>query len=191
MTASRPTQDRVLILRAMHGERNGATRLVAKYGRLVKSHLTRCVKDADHAEDLVQESFLTAFRNLARLRDLEQFKSWLMRIAHRSFLAYLRSPTPAHETVSGEFQLPEVMADAEVADPLEFLTRNKNIRAIVEELPDPFRTTLDQRYYEDLPIAEVARRQSIDIPLAKYRIRHGLELLKRKLAAVGITERDI
>jgi DNA-directed RNA polymerase specialized sigma24 family protein len=50
---------------------------------------------------------------------------------------------------------------------------------------------VEQRFYDDLPIAEIARRQGIDVPLAKYRIRHALELLRRKLEAAGVTEQDL
>lgn len=183
---NRPTRDGVLVVRALHGERNGATRLVARYQRLVTSHLARCVRDDDQARDLAQESFFQAFRNLKGLRDLEQFRSWLMRIAHRAFLAHRRVPpeTPMDD------ELPEVAGRPD-DDPLERLSSGHDLRGLVEQLPEPYRTTVEQRFYGDLPIAEVARRQGIDVPLAKYRIRHAVELLRRALARLGVTRADV
>lgn len=187
MSGARHTRDDVLVHRALLGERNGATRLVAKYQRMVTAHLARCVRDEDQARDLAQESFLAAFRNLARLRDLEQFKAWLMRIAHRSFLAHRRAAAPAAPL---DASLPEVAGNPE-DDPLEVVTSGHDLRGLVERLPEPYRTTVEQRFYRDLPIAEVARRQGIDLPLAKYRIRHAVGLLRRQLSVLGVKAGDL
>jgi RNA polymerase sigma-70 factor (ECF subfamily) len=193
MTSDRPTKDDVLVMRALQRERGGATRLVAKYRGLVVSVLNRFVKDREEAQDLAQETFLQAFRNLANLRDVGQFKSWLMKIAQRSFLAYRRSPTSqqaAGVVLSSDAILPEMVTDRTAEDPLERRLSGQELRQFVDQLPDPYRTTLTLRFYGDLPLAEVARRQSINLPLVKYRVRHGLKLLRAKLAAAGVTEED-
>ncbi|MBI4860235.1 MAG: sigma-70 family RNA polymerase sigma factor [Candidatus Riflebacteria bacterium] len=97
----RTTQDEILVHRALNRQKRGATRLVEKYRGLVVSVLNRYVKDREQAQDLAQETFLQAFRNLASLKDLQQFRSWLMKIAQRAFLASTssdrwsaRSPSP-------------------------------------------------------------------------------------------------
>ena len=63
--------------------------------------------------------------------------------------------------------------------------------SLVEQLPEPYRTTLVLRFYNDLPLADVAERQNINLPLVKYRVRHGLKLLREKFSAQGVTEADI
>jgi RNA polymerase sigma-70 factor (ECF subfamily) len=191
--APRLTQDKILINRALQREKGGATRLVAKYQTLVRSVLNRCVKDEDKAKDLAQETFFQAFRHLGRLRDVTQFKAWLMRIAQRAFLAYRRSPlTQAQgKTVSSEDVPLELSFDRSDEDPLERCILAQEVRSVVDQIPDPFRTTLVQRYFDDLPLTEVARQQKIGLPLAKYRVRHGLKLLRERLQAAGMTERDL
>ncbi|MBI4860234.1 MAG: hypothetical protein HY815_08220 [Candidatus Riflebacteria bacterium] len=62
---------------------------------------------------------------------------------------------------------------------------------MVCQIPEPYRTTLTQRFYEELPLADVARLQGINLPLAKYRVRHGIKLLREKLVEAGLTENDL
>jgi RNA polymerase sigma-70 factor (ECF subfamily) len=195
VSAAKLTQDNVLIHRALHREKGGATRLFAKYQGLVLSVLNRAVKDQEQAQDLAQETFLQAFRNLARLRDVTQFKAWLMKIAQRAFLAHRRSPVSQAlaqgKVLSSDACLPDIPADPEDSNPLEERLMSHELRGVVEQIPDPYRTTLVQRFYFDLPLAEVAKRQNIALPLVKYRVRHGLKLLRERLLASGMTEQDL
>jgi RNA polymerase sigma-70 factor (ECF subfamily) len=190
---SKLTQDRILVHRAMSRQKGGATRLVAKYQGLVLSVLNRATKDREQAEDLAQETFLQAFRNLSNLRDVGQFKSWLMKIAQRAFLAYRRSPNAQSQdmTVSADALTGEIPPDRAEEDQLELVMQSQELKNLVQELPEPYRTTLILRFYNDLQLADVAARQSINLPLVKYRVRHGLKLLREKLAAHGVTEADL
>jgi len=193
MRTTRKTQDHVLIHRAIRREKEGATRLVAKYKGMVLSVLNRYVKDPEQAQDLAQETFFQAFRNLQNLKDWNMFKAWLLRIAQRSFLAFKRSPTSQTQSVvlSSDAIFPEMAADQPDNDPLERRLLSHELRAVVEQLPDPYRTTLMQRFFQDLPLAEVANQQGINLPLAKYRVRHGLKLLRQALLDAGVTENDV
>ena len=122
-----------------------------------------------------------------------QFKSWLMRIAQRAFLAYRRSPNAqsADMTVSSDALASDIPPDRAEEDQLEMVMQSQELKTLVEQLPDPYKTTLVLRFYNDLPLADVAKRQNINLPLVKYRVRHGLKLLREKLSAQGVTEADI
>ena len=68
------------------------------YGDLVRAHqghvrafLFRRTRNRELADDLAQETFLTAYRNLQQLKQSKQFRSWLLTIAHRCFLQTYRS----------------------------------------------------------------------------------------------------
>lgn len=182
MTAQRVTQDGILVHRALTREKGGATRLVARYRPMVLGHFQRSGNPADRAQDLTQETFFQAFRDLGKLRDTEQFRSWLMTIARRALSRFRREP---EEPTSGEFELAEVAADGG-EDQLERRLAGQELWSHVAELNEPFRTTLLQRYRDDLSLAEIARAQSIQLPLAKYRVRQGLKLLKELLLSAGI-----
>lgn len=188
---NRVTQDHILVLRALQRQKGGATRLVAKYQGLVVSVLQKATKDPDQAQDLAQETFMQAFLNLARLRDVSQFKSWLMKIAQRSFLAHRRRPAAQAQAqgmlISSDAAVSEIPADSSDGDSLEARLAAQQMRAVVSSLPEPYCATLIMRYYDELPLADIAQRQNINLPLAKYRVRHGLKLLRQKLEAIGLT----
>lgn len=177
---SSTSADRRAIERALAREPGGATFLHGKYARLVRAVLRRFVKDDATVEDISQEAFARAFQGLAQLKDATKLKAWLAVIAERAFLKYRRDVAPPVE----EPLEPEAFADP--AQDMEALIRDHDVRSQVEELAEPYRTTLLQRYWDDLPLPEVARRQGIQLSLAKYRAQQGLRLLRARLMLDGI-----
>ncbi len=82
-------------------------RLVEKYQLPVRGFLLRLAK-GDHAlaDDLAQETFLTAFRRIETFGGRGKFSSWLFQIAYRSFLQNLRKAGKANEVELVEANLP-------------------------------------------------------------------------------------
>ena len=184
MSSPSQTSDSVLVRRALDRQPGGATRIHGRYRRLVMAILSRLVRDPQVSEDLAQEAFLKAFLHLGRLRDRSRLASWLASIARRVFLVHLRAPwARGQEVASPDERLQEASGKAEGDPEVEMLARSA--RQEVESLPEPFRATLLARFFDELTIAEVARREGIEVPLAKYRVRRGLELLHKRLVASG------
>src|SRR5687767_676339 len=74
--------DAALVMRARDGDRPAFEELVRRTSRLVFARLYLDTGRADRAEDLVQETYLLAFRSMRRLVDPAGFRSWLLTIAH-------------------------------------------------------------------------------------------------------------
>src|SRR5437588_4680733 len=70
-----------LVRSAQRGDRAAFEELVRRTSRLVFARLYLETGDTHHAEDLLQETLLTAFRNLEQLTEPAKFRSWLLRIA--------------------------------------------------------------------------------------------------------------
>src|SRR2546430_13737809 len=70
-----------LVRNARAGDRAAFEELVRRTSRLVCARLYLETGDTHEAEDLVQETLLTAFRNLGRLTEPAKFRAWLLRIA--------------------------------------------------------------------------------------------------------------
>src|SRR5579863_2196417 len=73
--------DEILVARAQRGEKAAFEELVRRTTRLVFAGVYLETGDTHHAEDLLQETFLTAYRNLGQLTEPAKFRSWLLRIA--------------------------------------------------------------------------------------------------------------
>jgi len=70
-----------LVLQARSGKRAAFDELVRRTSRLVFARLHLDVGDVHRAEDLLQETYLTAYKSLAQLAEPDKFRPWLLRIA--------------------------------------------------------------------------------------------------------------
>lgn len=82
--------DRDLIERAKHGDKDAFTSLVLRHGDRLYSIAFRILRDATPAEDAVQQTFLTAWRELRRLRDDDRLEAWLYRLLVNACFAEIR-----------------------------------------------------------------------------------------------------
>ncbi|MCK2238367.1 MULTISPECIES: sigma-70 family RNA polymerase sigma factor [unclassified Crossiella] len=119
MQTQEPT-DADLVRAAAAGSSQSFATLYARHWPAVAGFVRRMVRDPHLAEDLSQEAFVSALRNLADLREPERFRPWLVSIAHRAALDHLRRPGPAllpelPELVDGEASPAEAAAAHEAA----------------------------------------------------------------------------
>jgi RNA polymerase sigma-70 factor (ECF subfamily) len=86
---SSESSDAELVAQALTGRRAAEAILYRRHARAIAAVSTRLLGRTADAEDVVQDTFLTAFERLAQLRDRAQFRGWLVRIAirhvHRRF----------------------------------------------------------------------------------------------------------
>jgi RNA polymerase sigma-70 factor (ECF subfamily) len=75
--------DAELVAETLAGDREAFGRLYDRYAALVRAVVVGVASDHAMVQDLAQESFLRAYRNLARLRDPERFGAWLVGIARQ------------------------------------------------------------------------------------------------------------
>ena len=146
---------------ARAGDPEAALRLLTRYRPPLLRLLTGLTGDLATAEDLVQESFLQAFRCLAQLRDPAAFYPWVRRLALRHALRRLR-------------QRREVTVDAVIepdssADPLRQAETRLAVHAVLALLPLDLRVTLMLRELEQLDYQEIA--EALRIPVGTVRSR--------------------
>jgi len=183
--------DRLLVEKIFAREPGGATGFYSKYFGLVVSVVRRYLRDWTATEDVAQEAFSRAFQHLTDLKDVKSIRSWLSMIARRAFLTYCGdSRPPTDEVLLSTTSMMEHALTSMRRGSSRF-ARNFDMKTLMDRIPEPYRTTLIQRYYEDLPLPEVAKRQGIELPLAKYRVQQGLRLLKARFMTAGLTREDL
>jgi RNA polymerase sigma-70 factor (ECF subfamily) len=82
--------DRDLVSRAKQGDKDAFTSLVLRHGDRLYSVAFRVLRDTSRAEDAVQQTFLTAWREIRRLRDADRLEAWLYRLLLNACFAELR-----------------------------------------------------------------------------------------------------
>lgn len=184
-----PSDDLAAIRRVRAGDPDAFEALVAVHSRAVHRICWRIVGDSTAAEDAVQETFLRAYRFLARFDDRAEFGTWLHRIAVNAAIDELRKRR--RETTFRE-ELPPDEEDA-AAPPLASAEPQPDRRAIASELaraaqaalgglsPDE-RTAFVLRHYEGRSIAEIAAALGKRDNATKQSIFRAVRKLRRALA---------
>lgn len=179
------TGDADLVVRAAAGEAGAFGTLMARYSPVVLGYFYGRVRvDADR-EDLLQEVFLEAFRQLSRLRRPERFGPWLMRIARSKLLDFYRHRQrhTGRETGGPPEELPIEPADP-APGPREALAESelhRRVRDAIGAMGDKYRTVLYMRLIADEEPQEIARRLGIKESAARMRLKRGLEMLRKKM----------
>jgi RNA polymerase sigma-70 factor, ECF subfamily len=163
-----------LITRFLAGEEEAFARLVEACAGRLFNFLLRFARNSHDAEDLAQETFLKAYRNLGRFDPSRPFLPWLFTIARRTALNHLRSVRPTEELsedlVAGESGLGavEALAARDDSDRLWRLARRLKPRQY---------QALWLRYGEGLELTEVAgimRTNAIYLKVILHRARRAL-----------------
>jgi RNA polymerase sigma factor (sigma-70 family) len=146
----------------------------AEWMRRLAAALTR---DEAAADDAVQTTWLAALEHPPkRDRPLGPWLGTVLRNAIRKRgRADVRRGRRDLAVAKSEGVVPatdEVMGRAEMAELLS---------SLVAELPEPYRSTISQRYYEDLSPTDIARRQGVPAGTVRSRLHHGLLRLRQRL----------
>ncbi|THD58324.1 sigma-70 family RNA polymerase sigma factor [Phenylobacterium sp.] len=150
-------------------------------------------RDATAAEDIVQEAFLRAFRAFPNWRGGSS-KAWLFAIVRNCFLNWAAGQRGDRPVVDeGALSEAQSLALANVADPDQetpeaALLRRRDaeaIRAVIENLPEPFRETLVLRELEELSYKEIAALTATPIGTVMSRLARARQMLSDMLLPDG------
>jgi RNA polymerase sigma-70 factor, ECF subfamily len=134
--------------------------------------------DADDARDAIQEAFITAWRQLPRLRDPAKAGSWLHRITVNASISCLRKQA-RDRAAAGSLRL--AAGDGGGVD--DGLLHREALRSALWQLKPEHRVVLFMRFYEDLTVEQIAERIGIRQGTVKSRLHYGLERLRQAYEA--------
>ena len=154
----------------------------------------RLTRNAADAEDLVQDTYLKAFRAADRFEPGTNLRAWLFTILHNT--ARNRARDRARDTVAIDSEVVDRAADAPPPTgrtagagetPESLLLRDTlapELQAAIDELPDAFRQAVWLRDVEEFSYAEIASMLTIPVGTVMSRISRGRRMLFDQLTAV-------
>ncbi len=177
--------DAQLVIESLAGTQESFAELVTRHLSGVYNFSYRYVRNAADAEDIAQETFVRAWKNLKKFDTSKNLKTWLFTIAKNASLDMLKKKKPmafskiteteselesflAPYVASGE--LPEAAVDAKLL--------KGDIDEALAKLPPAYRAVLALRYNEHLKFREIAATLGEPIDTVKSKHRRGLALLK-------------
>ena len=169
----------------LKGDPEGFSRLYGKYKNRVFGFLLKMTGGRDVAEDLLQETFLAAYRNVFQFDRSRSFLSWLFGIAHKRTIDYFR-----HVRVETDHVMDTVDTVGSRIEPADAKLSNENLRNVINEAVerlDPLqREVFMLRELGDVPFKDIAAIMKCPINTALGRMRLALKNIRKDLQKRGI-----
>lgn len=155
--------------------------LYERHKRVAYSLARRIVGGDSHADDVVQETFISVWRSIERYDPKRaSVRTWLMRIVHRRAIDNLRSQTVhSKRRADGEDLLDDVVSSDPAPD-IRALQQelSDNVRAVLIDLPGEQRSVIELAYFNGFTHSEIAEMLDEPIGTVKGRMRLGLEKMR-------------
>ena len=176
---------------AQRGDSHAFRVLVDRHGRSLFRVAFRIIGNEQDAEDVVQETFLRAFKQIHRYDGRASVYTWLCRIATNCSLDLLRSRKTRKEqhSAGGEDEMSDVLERLASGQPSpERLTHSTQISKLLEQalrrLTDMERSAFVLRHYENCDIDEIAKSLGVQPNAAKHSVFRAVGKLRRALLPV-------
>jgi len=177
--------DEQLVSQYSEGNNSAFDILLNRYKNKLYSYIYFNVRDNDKADDLFQETFVKAIMTIQQGRYVEsgRFGAWLTRIAHNLIIDSFRLDQSDNE-ISNDSTEYDLFASADVVDDsIETRMLNeqtlKEVKILMNMLPDNQREVVYMRYYQDISFKEIAEMTGVSINTALGRMRYALLNLRR------------
>ena len=172
--------DEVLIARVIKYDRTAGEILFSRYSDLIYFYILKNVKDENNAKDILQTTFLKAFKYLKKIKDRKKFKSWLYSIARNSiFDFYIKNKNDV------DFDnLSEIISSPQKDDPVVYKELKVEIENAIKKLSKKQNRVVKLRVFSELKFTEISKEMNITENNAKVTYHKALKKLKVILEAV-------
>lgn len=165
-----------LIEKCLEGDIKAQYQLYKQYSKAMYNIAIRFLNNKMDAEDILQESFVTAFKRLDELKNREVFGSWLKRIVINNCISLQRKRKVAFEEIDEERHGEAEEPDEDLLEVDPALVHNA-----IKELPAKGRMVLVMRALEGYSHKEIAEAMDITVSTSKTQYSRALTLLNNKL----------
>jgi RNA polymerase sigma factor (sigma-70 family) len=171
--------DEYLVLLSQTGSREAFARLVARWSPKLAAFAARQLASTEAAKDVVQETWESAFKGIARLEDPARFRAWIYGIAARKCADALRAKYRGRNVataVDAQAMFEESSADSEsdAGDRLD-------LAAALKRLPPEQRAVVGLFFGEDMSIAEIATATGAPPGTVKSRLFAARQALRARM----------
>lgn len=184
--------DRALVARVTEGDGGALEALYARYGRACYGLARRILTDEQLAADVVQEVFLTVWRDASKF-DASRggFSSWLLSMTHHKAVDAVRREENHRKRRSAAELLEERPADTpQVDDEVWSTIRGERVRAAMQLLPHAQREALVLAYFGGYTQREIAGITDTPLGTVKTRMLMGMRRLKEGLDGIQTSAPD-
>ncbi len=181
-------KDEELIYAFLRGDQYALETLIKEYMGPIYNYIYYLVGNAGDAEDITQDVFVSAWKNIERFDRTKKFKTWIFAIAKNASFNWLKKKKPklfSDVPVSNERDEPENFIETIADDsplPEELFTRadlGLQLSKAIDALNPIYRSILLLHYKEELSLQEIAELENESINTIKSKHRRALMQLKK------------
>ena len=179
----RTMDDSFLAEQSVKGNRNAFKLLVIRYQRMVFSFLGKFLFQTQLLEDLAQETFLRAYRNIADF-DAEKgasFSSWLITIARNLAINEKAKKKRRREHPISILERTHDLFEESPQGILEKRSLYSKVQNAINKLPEKLHAAVVLSYFEELSLEEIAHIEECPVGTVKSRVFRGKQILRQIL----------
>ncbi|SDX31748.1 RNA polymerase, sigma subunit, SigW [Marininema mesophilum] len=180
----------VLIQRAQSGDDQAFVELIELYRSRLFLLARRKLKQAEEAEDVVQEVILRVYLHLKKFQDSQHFSAWIYRITVNLCIDSMRKKkADVHLDDPGKGESKKDMynyilsIDPTPEELLLIREREREISRALDGLPPRYRAVMILRYMGELPLADIGKILHLPVTTVKTRVYRGRKALRNELVA--------
>ena len=172
--------DYELLQRFVKGEQSCFEEIIHRHKNKVYSYISLYIRDQALVEDIFQDTFLKVIQSVkaGKYYDNGKFLSWVMRIAHNLIIDHFRRLKQLNVTSNDNYESDlfnsRKLADANVEDTMVAVQIRKDVRKLINQLPDDQKEVVILRQYAGLSFKEIAEITDVSINTALGRMRYAL-----------------
>jgi RNA polymerase sigma-70 factor, ECF subfamily len=161
---------------AMQGDRDAFEMIIRNFSRNLFAIAYGILQNREEAEDVVQDTFVKAWKSRWRVRDPEKFPAWLSTIARHRARDLARRKRP--EPLPADFESTETV---EASTGTENANLDSEVHAALSQLPELHRMAVTLRYFEELDYATIEQTLGLTNGALRGILGRALGLMRRKL----------
>ena len=177
--------DQDLVKRFIQGDQPSIEVLINRHKNKVFTYIILIVKNQSLAEDIFQDTFIKVIKSLkeGKYKDNGKFVSWVIRIAHNLTIDHFRKEkqinTYSNEDYEADIFNSKKLSESTIEDIMVETQIIKEVRLLIDELPDDQKQVILLRHYGGLSFKEIADQTDVSINTALGRMRYALINLRK------------
>ena len=182
--ASVQIPDALLVKNYVAGDETALSTLINRHQSKIYGFIYSKISDRDLSDDIFQDTFIKVIKTLKSNSYNEEgkFLPWVMRIAHNLIIDHFRrnKKMPMYRETE-EFSIFSIMTDNSLTVETQMITDQveKDLKKLIEELPQDQKDVLVMRIYQDLSFKEISELTGVSINTALGRMRYALMNLRK------------
>lgn len=183
--------EQAIVAQIVSGSKQAFETFVDEYRNLVLHVIRRLVPNETDRQDVAQEVFVKAYRNIGGFKFQSKLSTWVARIAHNTAINYLeKKKAELYDDISAEHETIEDYAES-AATPEQAATVNDmaaRVRIEIDRLPVIYGTILALYHLEEMSYKDMADILQLPEGTVKSYLFRGRKMLRERLAAAYTTE---